>query len=320
MSDMRIVFQDNQLCLRGTSVAVYDYAYYCRELLGVDSYVIYQQNAKDNNEKVIKKFKETFDESHVIAYSNLYDMNRIVDSLNADIFYAIKSGRRDGVVSRSAKNCIHSVFQSNDPHGNVYAYVSEWLAARMGRPGAYVPHIVNLPKVTSDLREQLKIPKDAFVIGRHGGYDSFDIHFVKSAIVEALSKRSDLYFVFVNTERFYNHERIIYIDNVANLEKKALFINTCDAMIHARRQGESFGLSIAEFSFMNKPVILCRGGIDLNHVHMMRDVGLFYTNQREVLDIFLNIQKNKDKNYDVVSTLFSPKNVIEQFDKIFIKG
>ena len=38
-------------------------------------------------------------------------------------------------------------------------------------------------------------------------------------------------------------------------ELKVSFINTCDCMIHARTDGETFGLAIAEFSTLNKPII-----------------------------------------------------------------
>ena len=44
-----------------------------------------------------------------------------------------------------------------------------------------------------------------------------------------------------------------------DLNYKVKFINTCDAMIHARAMGETFGLAVAEFSKKNKPVIFVSG-------------------------------------------------------------
>ena len=58
-----------------------------------------------------------------------------------------------------------------------------------------------------------------------------------------------------------------------DLVEKVEFINTCDAMLWARGAGETFGLSIAEFSSKNKPVIAMQVG-DLAHVHIMGDMGL----------------------------------------------
>ena len=46
---------------------------------------------------------------------------------------------------------------------------------------------------------------------------------------------------------------------IIDLNKKVEFISSCDAMIHARQMGETFGAAVSEFSIKNKPVITCRG-------------------------------------------------------------
>ena len=63
------------------------------------------------------------------------------------------------------------------------------------------------------------------------------------------------YFLFMNTPEFYIHPRVIYLSPETNLQKKADFILACDAMLHARSLGESFGLSVAEFLFHGKPAV-----------------------------------------------------------------
>jgi hypothetical protein len=73
------------------------------------------------------------------------------------------------------------------------------------------------------------------------------------------------------------------------MEYKTKFINTCDAMIHARQMGETFGLSIAEFSITNKPIITCLCG-DLEHVHILGDKAILYRSVEELLHIFNHIQ------------------------------
>ena len=42
---MKIAFHSNQLGLRGTEIALFDYAYYNRELLGNESIIISDINA-----------------------------------------------------------------------------------------------------------------------------------------------------------------------------------------------------------------------------------------------------------------------------------
>ena len=53
----------------------------------------------------------------------------------------------------------------------------------------------------------------------------------------------------MNTETFCeSFTEYIHVSKTANLNKKVEFINTCDAMLWARSGGETFGLSIGEFS------------------------------------------------------------------------
>lgn len=55
------------------------------------------------------------------------------------------------------------------------------------------------------------------------------------------------------------------------------FIGSCDAMLHARLRGESFGLAIGEFLFLDKLVVCWSGGYDRNHVNLLNmDRDLLY--------------------------------------------
>ena len=57
---MNIAFWDNQLCERGTTVAMFDYAYYNQKLLNNKSYIFYDKNNKENKQEIINKFKQNF--------------------------------------------------------------------------------------------------------------------------------------------------------------------------------------------------------------------------------------------------------------------
>ena len=39
--------------------------------------------------------------------------------------------------------------------------------------------MVNIPNINTNLRQELNIPDDAVVFGRHGGKDQFNISFVQ---------------------------------------------------------------------------------------------------------------------------------------------
>jgi len=312
---MNIAFHCNQLALRA-EVAVYDYAKYNEELLNNKSIVI----AKDpsiwnySHPKAVEKFKKRF---KVFFYHDIAEMESILDSNDINIFYALKAGRKDEVISNKRKTVIHAVFQEYEPHGNVYAYISRWLGNLYNSP--YVPFMVDLPDVKENMRDELRIPKDAIVFGRYGGLETFDIEWVKKTIKEIVKKRDDIFFIFMNTHNFGDHKNIIYMEGEADLEKKVKFINTCDAMLHARYRGESFGLAIAEFSLRNKPIITWKGQkeSDLAHIDLLGETAYYYNDESELYNILINFKKEEDKNWNRYSQ-FNPKNVMEQFKKIFI--
>ena len=52
-----IGFHSNQLCERGTDVAMYDYAYCNQQLYGNKSIIFYCKHAWNNDHSVIKRFE-----------------------------------------------------------------------------------------------------------------------------------------------------------------------------------------------------------------------------------------------------------------------
>jgi glycosyltransferase involved in cell wall biosynthesis len=238
-----------------------------------------------------------------------------------DILYMRKAGENDGKCPKSVKTCIHAVFNKCDPHGSVYAYISEWLSEQQGGRYPFVPHILDLPLASGDLRAEFDIPKQAIVFGRLGGPDQFDIEFVHHAIIEALDRRHDIWFLLGNTDRFYDHPRLIHYPPFCDEQLKRRFINSCDAMIHARRMGESFGLAIAEFSAANKPVITFKGGRDKAHLKMLGDRALYYTDHDSLLPLLLGFDRSVAQgDWDVYSQKFTPEKVMAKFKQVFIEG
>jgi hypothetical protein len=270
---MKISFHDNSLCLRGTTVAIYDWAYWTRHYLNVDPIIMYNLNNQHNDDGVIQKFSNQFP---VFGYSDTSQIDSILSKNNCDAFLMEKGGSPDGVISTVSKNLVNAIsghWQSNWIHGDVYAMGSKWLSKITNYTIPYVPYMVDLPDVDGDMREELGIPKDALVIGRNGGSDTFDIPFVKQAIQVVLNERKDIWFVFQLTDKFIEHDRVIYLPGSSDMNTKVRFINTSDAMLHARYVGESFGLSCAEFSIRNKPVITYEKSPERNHIDTLDDKG-----------------------------------------------
>jgi hypothetical protein len=313
---MKIAFHINQLCLRGTAVATYDYAHFNETLLKNSSIILSKDPSvwPHSNEPAILKFQKRFP---VFFYKNENEIESILDEENVDIFYAMKAGFKDNVVSSKRKTIVHAVFQHNEPHGDVYAYISQWLGNRYKSP--FVPYMVYLPEVNINLREELNIPKDAIVFGRHGGKETFDIPFVRQVVKDAATARKDIYFLFLFTDRFTDPslENVIYLEGESDLEYKTKFINTCDAMLHARKTGETFGLSVAEFSIRNKPVITHAGHQrESAHLQMLGEKAIKYYNTEDLTKILTTFTPtNKDWN---AYKDYSPEKVMQIFNNVFI--
>jgi hypothetical protein len=201
---MKIALHDNILSIRGTTVALYDYAYYLKHFYNFECIILYNKNYLENSdlvkEKMIKEFK-------IFGYNYKNEIDKILIDEKCDYFFAIKGGSNDGVISSVCKNLIMAVsanISSYNIHGDKYYVCSPWLSKISGID--YVPHMINLPENENNLREELSIPSNSIVFGRNGGYDSFDINFVKEVIRDILPLNHNYYFlasIFLNKSKKY---------------------------------------------------------------------------------------------------------------------
>lgn len=319
---MKIAFHSNQLGVRGTEVALYDYAFYNREILGNESIII---SDKNSDLSALEKFTNQFE---VLLYDNFSQVQGWVDEYKIDAIYYIKSGLNDGKIVSNAKNLVHSVFQFYQPHGDVYAYVSNWLSNKMSNGIVpYVPHMIDINKYdhTMDYREHFGIKKDDVVFGYYGGPTSFNIEFARKAVVEVASKNPNIHFMFMNSEKFCDLPNVLFIESSTDILEKIAFINTCDGCIHARNGGESFGLTAGEFSSRNKPVIttsyctehLC----DYAHLEMLGDKSIIYEDYDSLVEILTNFKRYKElKNDWNAYRDYTPEKVMEKFKKVFLEN
>lgn len=315
---MRIAFHTNTLNYRGTTVAVTDYAKYNQEILGNESIILYNSDLgteKDmgSEQTVIDNLKKQY---NVTGYKK-GDLAGVLEKEKVDLAYFISAGNKE-VLPSVCRTAVHAVFQYNDPYGDRYAYISKWLSEKMSRGSIpYVPHVVQLPTATGNYREKLGIKDDQIVLGRIGGYYTFDLPEVKQYITELVQKDDRYVFLFAGTEPFIDHPNARFIGEIYDLQKKANFINSCDAMIHARARGESFGLSIAEFLYLNKPVIAWNSGHDRNHLDMLKDSGTLYNNVSELDTIIRNI-KEVGTSWSERVAEYNPATVMQKFKQVFI--
>lgn len=315
---LKIAFYSNHLGERGTEVALYDYAYYNKTLLNNISIIIYNKNNKLNNKKTLNKFKKEFDLFEISSDINKEEIDTILVEQQCDIIYMIAPGDRYDIPTK-AKVCIHCVFLCVEPpFGDVYASISQSVEGNNGKYPV-VPHMINLPTHSRNMRRKLLIPDDATVFGRYGGKETFDIAYVKKTVCDIAKTNSNIYFLFGNTNRFCDDmANIIHLDTISDLDEKVEFINTCDAMLWARSDGETFGLAIGEFSSKNKPVFATDDVKDKTHVDILKDKGIWYT-ENTLKDLLLGFNKEEYKNRDLNAyTDYTPEKVMEKFKTVFI--
>jgi hypothetical protein len=318
---MKIGFHTNSLSLRGTEIALYDYALHNQKLLNNESVIFFQKDSPTNHsafEKFSKQFK-------LLPYQGQKELNQLIEQEKIDLTYFIKSGERDNAICESSPALIHAVFPTKPEefHGDKFAFVSEWLSKEYSNNKIpSVAHMISLPNYEGNLRGEIGIPENATVLGCYGGADSFNLDFAKREVVKAVKKRSDLYFLFMNIETFAKHERLIFLPGNSDLFLKVKFINTCDGMIHARGVGESFGLACGEFSIKGKPVITYAMSPQRSHIEILGSKGIFYKGKRELAEIFLNFNQKVqyEKDWDAYSKNYSPEIIMNQFNNIFIHG
>ena len=137
-------------------------------------------------------------------------------------------------------------------------------------------------------------------------------------IKHVLDNTEDIYFVFQNTDISFSHDRILHVEASADLKYKAQFINTCDAMIHARVEGESFGCACGEFSTLNKPIITWSLSKDRNHIKTLGDKGIYYKDAQEMYERLISFTKESDKDWNCYQS-FEPSVVMETFKNVFLK-
>ena len=320
---MIIGFLQEQLCVRGSSVAMYDYADFSETILKNTSVILLPKSGLHRSDPIgLKKFQDRF---KVIIYPDS-ELEETLEKVGVKILYVIKYGKKDVLVSNRVKTVIHCVFDMSEPHGDVYAGVSEEVAVKYGKI-VFVPHMIALkPELKSvpDLRKDLGIPETAIVFGRYGGMDTFNLDFVWEVIAMVLTDRKDVHFLFVNTPKGLIHPRVHYREKIVTNTEKQIFISACDAHLECGTMGHSFGLAIGEFSVMNKPIVAYKpknpqGFWNDAHLKILGDKGVYYSDALDFYRILMGFCREDYVGKDLnCYKEYSPEKVMNIFQRVFI--
>ena len=308
------------MSMRGSENALWDYANFNETILGNHSLICHPGKLENPENPTYSKWRARFP---LVPYQTKAELSSKLKDRGVDVLYQIKPGPYDGFIVPRVKNCIHAMFLSDEFHGDSFAYISRWASRVMtGREESFVPHFVPKLEDKESLRQSLGIPIEAKVFGRHGGWDTFNIPFVRKAVAWHARQNPEDHFVFLNTEPIRRTERfsnVHYLPGTVDPVEKAKFLASCDAMLHARLHGETFGLAVGEFAVLGKPVITFSESRERAHLAMLGKQALLYRNVGELAGILREFRPHKTQGTEY-ETYADPKVVMELFQKKFLEG
>jgi hypothetical protein len=310
-----VAFHANQLGLYDTGVILYDYARLNELLLNNRSIIVIPAHSPHES-PAVERLKQRFP---VFTYYRPDELEVVLAREQCLLFYCLKYGFNDNLVSGKIKTIVHCTSDLSQPHGDVYAAASEFISRKFGGRYPVVPHVVELASIEDSLRPELGIPEHAIVFGQYGGNDAFDLDFVKQTIEHVADEQPNMFFIFMNIPPFVRRRNVRFLRGTIDPKTKAKFINTCDAMIHAQSMGETFGLICGEFSVRNRPVITNITGAATGHCEILGEKGIYYSNGQELYNILTAFIPEPDKDWDAYSRRFNAYAVMDKFRQVFLE-
>ena len=328
-----VIHHHNQLTMCGTEKMCQIFLKHFVKDNTFDHYVAYTAQGDKAREPY---FKEILGEEKMLCYDSHLTLLNIIQDKKPFILHRYSAGIPEFPFVREIKEHTKhfvstSVFGNQDDTIEIskVIYVSnhvQWMADKVGNPekGIFCPdhHVVRnpieAPYSSEDLREELGIPKDAFVFGRIGRDDESIYDPIN---IEAYSKiaNSNTYFVIVNPSRSsrtdierFNITSAKYIERTTSEVRLSKFYNTIDVLAHARKDGECNPANVFEAAAHRKPVISHYGQVFNGHMETIQNSG-FVVLPGDV-DEYARIMKafvDKEVNYQALSD-----NAYKQWQKV----
>lgn len=297
-----------------------------RTLGVVDTTVMFSRDRARNSESRIAEARQAGIE--IAPYSTSTSFRSTMSAIAPTHFFNFTSGALDGSYFsdrwpyrwRFGDYCVinHVVFRSREVHGDIYAFVSDWLLEWFrnepaGRPPrrslrhptlnsravvSSLPHAVSISEGDGAwFRKKFGIPADATLVGRIGGLDQFSDPAAKEAVERFLADSPMRWFVGANTPAFSNHPRAIFLPALARADVHDFF-SAIDIQLNGRRMGESFGLAIVEGLKHGVPTIapdVCRNPkMDQHHIQILKPAGWLYCSADDVLRLLEQFEASPD--------------------------
>jgi len=321
-----LLFWQSYLGVRGTAVAVFDYANAWEEQACGESWLIIPDTADQSaREKYDLKFP-----GRILTYVNDDDLQKKVSKVNPTAFYAIVGWANSfPPVSAAFLRLGHCVFGCHPDNATAinFAAISTAVPRHVNIP--VIPHIVESLESASLnqihlFRQSLSVPFDSLLLCRHGGYETFSIQFVRDTVCRIAESYPAVHFAFLGTDPLLcKLKNIHYLNATSSVSEKSLFLSSCNACLHARADGETFGLAIAECSILGKPVLTyANPPVEANqHLQFLGNKAKRYVSAEElerlITTFAISREKENEFQYREIYKRFSSSNVMKQFIQNF---
>jgi len=346
-SRLKICMHVNQITDRELELTTFDYGYSAKKVLRHDVVILApRMSIERGTQKYIAMYKRFVKEfGHIRMYNNSptwvqkhghsggKGLADLVHQERCHLLYSQKGSSNDDAPSIPEEIlkvpwAVHVVTKATAPHGTAYAGITQNVSDHACWRGAVVPYIVYPLKNVwrrFALRSKLRIPGEHILLCRHGSIDSFDIPWVRREIIPLLDRNPTLHFLFVNTDwpSDHTHKRLYVLPAFLDAAGWRRYFDACDGMLHARKEGEDFGLAVGQMSVHNKPVLTCDVCGARQHINALgnkafryRDVPTLEKTIRKLLTMGRgNITKS---NWEAYGGL-DPTQVMKRFNEVFIE-
>lgn len=340
---MKIAYHTNEVNYRGLFRATIDYIKYSRKFWGHDGIIIApDEKSKDSQHDPLGKVLCSRNAIKLFQYPSGTDrgkeplgfdqhVDRIVRQENCNALYVIKGGDvRDDRVSKIVPTLNHG-WRGVPREPTVGAGMSRLASIKGLANYVYVPTIVEKNESRVNWRDKLGIPENAIVFGNMGGDQVFNMIQPKRIIGQVIQKRKDIFFIFLGIKPIrwdhesvwkgcIGHPQVKFLSATVDDSHRWAFINTCDAMIHGRKQGEMGGGAIAEFSMSNKPIFTSNTGKAGARLYLGKKA-FVYSKDEELYNWIMNFDRvaMAKQDWDCYSHERLPEPAMKKFEEVFLK-
>lgn len=253
-----------------------------KALIGSEKAMDWKARFAQNSSRV-PEFKEILGPDHLHFYT-LRTLQRILKKISPHILHVHHSGEIEPPLDQTdAMSGIPIIFTTNvfgvqgrspeQERLSKILFVSNWLKdvaspwSKGDQRYGVLYNPVEKPFTYADLRSELGIPKETFVVGRIGR-NADDIHDpISLRAYREIETDKTLFLALSPPPAMIRESKEMGIKNIHYLKPStddlflSSFYNTIDVLAHARLDGETFGCVIAEAMIHGKPVVTHRSDI-----------------------------------------------------------